>query len=301
MAVTVTPLDGNVNKAGTFTKVPADDPSNPAAGKLPTGAPLYYDAVTAGGDPSWPPLRQDMKPPLPNQPQRLMTKVLLEVDTPYSTCTWDLYNLKEKAVGDAVEAGHPMAMTSYKKAANLRDRPGRKLLVDDGNGQYMEQPLYQDYPVPVFKRVNGPRVVVDLPVPNYDPSADTAFNFVIDLFLPGSHEPDTTAPNISVTVDHTDGSVDVGSSTTGGGGTGTGTGADRRDWRSDRRRPGASRRRSCRSCSDTQACDGYPHGGFPRWGGSPRRGVRRSWRRSGRRHHGRRCHGGGGHGSLGRR
>ena len=226
MAVTITPITGNVNKAGTFTSFPEDDPkkvgtdtempvglavkgvSVAADGTVTTGgAPLYYDATRAGGDPSWPALQENVLSPLEGQNNLRYTRVLLETDADFSTCNWELYALKEATVGGAVDPQYPMAMTAFLKRGGSEGAPGqktlgfragRKLLADDGSTKYGFVPLYQDYPVPVFKRVNGPRVVVELPVPPHDPTGTTAYNYVIDLFLPGKTEPEANVDQINV-------------------------------------------------------------------------------------------------------
>ena len=209
MAVTATIVPITSNVLGGTGSVPPDLRSAPAAGFLPRQhVPLYYDTTHAGGDPDWPGVWDNVKPVLPGQPRRVSVQVKMVASgiTDSATCTWELFNLPQKNAGDTRGAGDPaLAVTAFTKPTNVQVirgvRPGRRLLAVGADPthptQYQPVPQYLDLPAPVFKRVSGIRVVVDLPVP--DPDEQT--QYLVDLFVPGVFTVPISAATIQVAVD----------------------------------------------------------------------------------------------------
>jgi hypothetical protein len=218
LAARITPVETNrfedgVPVTGGF---PVDDPTNPPL-RTPTKANQYYNWDTTpgqavvGGDPTWKPLIKDVEPPLVDQRNLRYVQVLFEVtgnagEVP-TVCTWDIYNMHQ--INDA--AGIPardggtggadenyfMAMGKFKTARYIGDRPGRIVYVVDETDATKWVKAPYEFPAPVFKRASGPRVVVDLPVPNLD---QNVFNFLFDLVVPGGGVP-TVSMAFSVNTD----------------------------------------------------------------------------------------------------
>jgi hypothetical protein len=207
LAAKITPLDTNrfVGGVPVAGGVPVDDPANPPL-RTPSKSNQYYNWDTTpgqavvGGDPGWPPLAKDVKPPLADQPNLRYVQVLFEVtgnaDEVPTVCSWDIYNLHQiddtagipARAGSAggADEGYVMAMGKFHTPRYLGDRAGRTVYVVDAADSAKWAVAPYDYPAPMFKRASGPRVVVDFPIPK---AGDGPSNFVFDLLVPGGVVP----------------------------------------------------------------------------------------------------------------